>query len=136
MPVNVRSLAEWEEAGVPGMLSVVMPAHNEAGHIEQTVRALIAALDVAGIHHEILVVNDASTDATARVLTELERELPSLRHIDNAPPNGYGFAVRCGLAEFAGEAVAIVMADGSDSPADVVAFWRRMQEGYDCVFGS
>jgi len=136
MPISVRSLAEWEEAGVPGMLSVVMPAHDEEGHVAGSVRALVAALERAGIHHEIVVVNDGSTDGTARVLEALERELPTVRHVDNPPPNGYGFAVRAGLAEFAGEAVAIVMADGSDSPDDVVAFWHKLQEGYDCVFGS
>jgi dolichol-phosphate mannosyltransferase len=132
----VRSLAEWEAAGVPGMLSVVIPAHNEEGHIEGTVRALVAALDAAGVHHEILVVNDGSSDGTVDVLERIERELPSVRHVDSPPPNGFGFAVRAGLAEFAGEAVAIVMADGSDLPSDVVAFWQKAQEGYDCVFGS
>ena len=59
-----------------------------------------------------------------------------MRHINNAPPNGFGFAVRAGLAAFRGEAVAIVMADGSDSPDDLVAYYRKIQEGYDCVFGS
>ena len=61
--------------------------------------------------------------------------IPELRPITNSPPNGYGCAVRAGLAAFRGEAVAIVMADGSDSD-DVVAYYRKFQEGYDCVFGS
>ena len=59
-----------------------------------------------------------------------------MRYINNPPPNGFGFAVRCGLAEFRGDAVAIVMADGSDRPADLVAFYRKLQQGFDCVFGS
>ena len=59
-----------------------------------------------------------------------------MRHLNNAPPNGFGFAVRAGLRRSSGDAVAIVMADGSDSPADLVAYVRKMQEGYDCVFGS
>ena len=54
----------------------------------------------------------------------------------NSPPNGFGLAVRCGLRAFAGEAVVIVMADGSDSPEDVVTFYKKLQEGYECVFGS
>jgi dolichol-phosphate mannosyltransferase len=44
--------------------------------------------------------------------------------------------VRAGLAAFRGDAVALVMADGSDAPADLVAYYRKLQEGYDCVFGS
>jgi len=59
-----------------------------------------------------------------------------VRCVNNDPPNGFGFAVRRGLAEFRGDVVAIVMADGSDMPADLVAFYRKLHEGYDCVFGS
>jgi len=136
MPLEVRSLAEWEADGVPGLLSVVIPAHNEEGRIETTVRELNAALAAADIAHEILVVNDNSRDRTEEILQRLGREIPSVRHINNSPPNGFGFAVRAGLVAFHGDAVAIVMADGSDSPADLVAYYRKLQEGYDCVFGS
>jgi dolichol-phosphate mannosyltransferase len=136
MPVEVRSLAEWEADGVAGMLSVVIPAHNEEDRIAGTVRDLYAALTQAGIVHEILVVNDNSRDRTEEVLKELSREVTTLRYMNNAPPNGFGFAVRAGLTAFLGEAVAIVMADASDSPADLVTFYRKMQEGYECVFGS
>jgi dolichol-phosphate mannosyltransferase len=136
MPIEVRSLAEWEADGVAGMLSVLIPAHNEEGRIAPTVRALHAALARAGIRHEILVVNDSSRDRTEDVLKEAALEIPELRYINNTPPNGFGFAVRAGLAAFRGDAVAIVMADASDSPDDLVAFYRKMEEGFDCVFGS
>lgn len=136
MPFEVRTLAEWEAAGVPGMLSVVVPAHNEEGHIAQTLRGLADALRAAGISFEILVVNDNSTDTTERILASLSAADPALRYVNNAPPNGFGLAVRRGLAEFRGDAVAICMADGSDDPADLVAFYRKLESGYDCVFGS
>jgi len=136
MPLEVRSLAEWEADGIPGLLSVVIPAHNEEGRIAQTVREIDEHLRAASIPHEILVVNDNSSDGTEAILIDLAREIPSLRHINNAPPNGYGFAVRAGLAAFRGDAVAIVMADGSDQPQDLVAYYRKLQEGYDCAFGS
>lgn len=132
----VQSLAEWEAGGVPGLLSVVIPAHNEEGHIAETVRSLHEELARASVEHEILVVNDNSKDRTEEILRGLAAELPGVRYVNNDPPNGFGFAVRCGLAAFRGEAVAIVMADGSDAPADVVRFWRKLQEGYDCVFGT
>ena len=44
MTFQVRTLAEWEAAGIPGMLSVVIPAHNEEGHLEATVEGLVATL--------------------------------------------------------------------------------------------
>ncbi len=136
MTLKVQSLAEWEASGKQGLLSVVIPAHNEEGHIARTVLSLVNSLATAGIDHEILVVNDNSSDGTKAILRSLSQDLSSVRYVDNPPPNGFGFAVRRGLAEFRGEAVAIVMADGSDHPGDLVAFYRKFQEGYDCVFGS
>lgn len=136
MPIEVRSLAEWRAAGVTGMLSVVIPAHNEEGHIAETVEGLVTALRAAGITYEILVVNDNSNDGTERILAKLSAADGNVRYINNTPPAGFGFAVRRGLAEFRGDAVAIVMADGSDDPADLVRFYQKLQSGYDCVFGS
>jgi len=135
-PIQVRSLAEWEAAGTPDLLSVVIPAHNEQGHIESTVRGIVSTLDDANIAHEILIVNDNSRDRTEEILRGLSAELDSVRYVNNLPPHGYGFAVRRGLTEFRGETVAIVMADGSDEPGDLVAFYIKHKEGYDCVFGT
>jgi dolichol-phosphate mannosyltransferase len=118
-------------------LSVVIPAHNEAGCIEGTVTALYDALSKDGIDHEIVVVNDNSSDATGDLLAKLAARIPTLRVVTNPPPNGFGFAVRKGLETFSGEAVAIYMADASDSPNDLVRFFRTMeQKNVDCVFGS
>lgn len=136
MPLEVRSLAEWEADGIPGLLSVVIPAHDEEGRIARTIADIYQHLLAAKIPHEILVVNDNSKDRTEEILQDRSREIPTLRYINNAPPNGFGFAVRAGLAAFKGEAIAIVMADASDSPEDLVAYYRKLQEGYDCVFGS
>ncbi len=136
MPIEVRSLAEWQAAGVKGLLSVVIPAFNEEGHIEETVRQFARVLRGAGITFEILVVNDNSTDGTERILEMLCASENSVRTVNNGPPAGFGFAVRRGLAEFRGDAVAIVMADGSDDPEDLLRFYETLESGYDCVFGS
>lgn len=117
-------------------LSVVIPAHNEEGAIAKTVWALIRTLATEHIDHEVIVVNDGSTDGTEQILRELQATFPTLRYINNEPPNGFGLAIRAGLDEFAGDAVAIVMGDGSDSPEDVVRCFRKLEEGHDCVFGS
>ncbi|MDP6677155.1 MAG: glycosyltransferase family 2 protein, partial [Pirellulales bacterium] len=114
MPITVQSLAEWEEAGTKGMLSVVIPAHNEEGHIENTITALTEQLRQEAINHEVLVINDNSTDDTEEILRQLDNE--KVRYLNNEPPNGFGYAVRLGLKAFLGDCVAIVMADGSDDP--------------------
>jgi dolichol-phosphate mannosyltransferase len=118
-------------------LSVVIPAHNEEGCIEGTVRALSETLTREQIAHEILVVNDNSKDGTERLLQKLEQEVPGLRYVNNLPPNGFGFAVRKGLETFSGDCAAVYMADASDSPADLVRFYRVLVEkNVDCVFGT
>ncbi len=118
-------------------LSVVIPANNEARCIAPTIRALYEKLVKAGIEHEIVVVNDNSTDRTEAVLRRMAAEIPTLGCINNPPPNGFGFAVRRGLDCATGGAVAIYMADASDDPEDLVRFFRTMQEkSVDCVFGT
>jgi dolichol-phosphate mannosyltransferase len=118
-------------------LSVVVPAHNEDHCIESTVRAIYVQLRVDQISHEILVVNDNSSDRTEDVLCSLLRDIPTLKYVNNSPPHGYGFAVRCGLAQYTGDAVAICMADASDRPTDLVRFWKAMNDlQVDCAFGT
>jgi dolichol-phosphate mannosyltransferase len=136
MPLEVRSLAEWEADGIPGLLSVVIPAHNEEGRIAATIREIYEHLTAASIRHEIVVVNDNSQDGTEQILKDLSSAVPTLRYVNNTPPNGFGFAVRAGLTAFKGDVVAIVMADASDRPEDLVAYYRKIEEGYDCAFGS
>jgi dolichol-phosphate mannosyltransferase len=121
----------------PVRLSVLIPARNEEGCIGRTVDELYRTLRSRGISHEILVVNDHSTDGTPDVLASLRPSVPTLRWIDNPSPKGFGHAVRAGLDSFRGDAVAICMADGSDPPGDLALFFREMEsKGSDCVFGS
>jgi dolichol-phosphate mannosyltransferase len=118
-------------------LSIVIPAHNEEGCIESTVRHLTAHLWAERIEHEILVINDSSTDRTPEILARLQDEFPVVHFLNNPPPNGFGFAVRWGLEHYTGDAVAIYMADASDRPDDLVRFYRMMiEQNVDCVFGS
>jgi dolichol-phosphate mannosyltransferase len=117
-------------------ISVVIPAHNEAEVIAPTVGGVAAALQAAGRDYEIVVVDDASTDGTGRVVETLAERDPRIRVLRSHHPNGFGFAVRAGLDVFEGDAVAIVMGDGSDDPRDLVRYVELLEEGYDCAFGS
>lgn len=117
-------------------LSIVIPAYNEAESIVETLHAIFDKLKTTDINHQILVVNDNSKDNTLEVLSDLKKLIPTLDVITNKGPNGFGYAVRKGLENFNGDCVAVVMADLSDSPDDIVKFYNKMQEGYDCVFGT
>lgn len=118
-------------------LSVVIPAYNEAENLPKTIGVIYDELVKENIEHEILVSNDNSEDNTAEVIEELKKKYPTMRHVFNAKPNGYGYAVRKGLENFNGDCVVVTMADLSDDPKDIVKYYRKMQEtGCDMVFGS
>jgi dolichol-phosphate mannosyltransferase len=117
-------------------LSVVIPAHNEEGSIAPTVEGVVERLEAEGIEHDVLVIDDASTDRTRAVVEEIGERHPQVRCHTSQHPPGFGFAVRSGLERFGGDAVAIMMADGSDSPGDLVSYYQVLEEGYDCAFGS
>jgi len=118
-------------------LSIVIPAYNEAESIIETIDSLESALEKAAIPHEILVVNDNSKDNTLAVLESLSKKYASMKFVTNAGPNGFGYAVRYGLERFSGDCVAVMMADMSDSPQDLISFYNTMLEkNVDCVFGS
>jgi len=117
-------------------LSIVIPAYNESESITETLSTLFNKLNENQINHEIIVINDNSKDDTLDVLNNLKNDIPSLIIYTNNGPNGFGYAVRYGLERFTGDVVAIMMADLSDSPNDLISFYAKIQEGYDCVFGS
>jgi dolichol-phosphate mannosyltransferase len=117
-------------------LSVVIPAHNEEGSIAETITSIVVRLDREGIDHEVLCVDDGSTDGTAAIVQELAAERPTVRYLLSPYSNGFGMAVRAGLEQFTGDAVAIMMADLSDDPEDLVAYFHLLEAGYDCAFGS
>jgi dolichol-phosphate mannosyltransferase len=118
-------------------LSVVIPAYNEEGSIQETLNSLYAALSAAEVDHEIVVVNDNSKDKTLEILHELQKEIPTLVCFTNPGPNGFGYAIRYGLDRFTGECVGVMMSDLSDDPEDLIAFYRLMvRDNLDCVFGS
>ena len=102
-------------------LSVLIPAHDEKSCLEATVSDLVETLNREHVSHEILIVNDNSSDETLELCQDLASKFESVRYVSNQPPNGFGLAVRLGLRKFRGDAVAIVMADGSDDPLDVVS---------------
>ncbi len=118
-------------------LSVVLPAHNEEQNIGRCLAELRSVLrDKYHIPYEVIVVNDNSTDNTEEAVRAAMREDPAVRLLSRRPPCGFGRAVRAGVEAVQGDVVVIYMADLSDDPEDVVAYFRKIGEGYDCVYGS
>jgi len=118
------------------LLSIVIPARDEEGCIASTVQHLHLELSLHHVPHEIIVVDDGSTDSTWGILESLALETQVVRPIRNTGRHGFGRAIIRGLDEMRGDAVVIMMADESDDCRDVVRYWRMLNQGWDCVFGS
>jgi dolichol-phosphate mannosyltransferase len=117
-------------------LSVVIPARNEVDSIGETVLRTARELREAGIDYEILVIDDTSSDDTSAAVSTVAEQDPRVRCARSHHPPGFGYAVRAGLDLYTGDAVAIMMADLSDAPADLVQYHRVLEQGYDCAFGT
>ena len=118
------------------LLSVVIPARDEEECIASTLEHLHVELRLQNIKHEIVVVDDGSTDGTWAVLQRAKANIPNLVPIQSPGLNGFGRAIIQGLDHSQGDGVVIMMADESDDCRDVVRYWQKLNEGYDCVFGS
>ncbi|PZS07114.1 MAG: cell wall biosynthesis glycosyltransferase [Solirubrobacterales bacterium] len=117
-------------------LSVVIPAHDEVESINETLQSTVTHLQGAGIEHEILVIDDHSRDGTGELVETIAEHNPNVRCVRSHLPPGFGHAVRAGLELYTGDAVAVMMADMSDSPRDLVLYYRVLAQGYDCAFGT
>jgi dolichol-phosphate mannosyltransferase len=115
---------------------LVIPAHDEAEGIEETLRSLAFELDSAELDYEIVVVDDHSHDDTAARVASAATGNRRIRLEFNHGRPGFGMAVRRGLEVYTGDAVAVVMADLSDDPRDVVRYFEHIERGAECVFGS
>ena len=118
------------------LLSIVLPARNEEGCIASTVKHLHLELSLQNVPHEIIVVDDHSTDGTWELLQKVASENSNLRPVQNLGEPGFGRAIAFGLGQMRGDAAVIMMADESDDCRDVVRYWQKLNEGWDCVFGS
>ncbi len=118
------------------LYSIVIPARDEVESLPGTLDSIHRTMLANNVPHEIVVVDDGSTDGTWELLQILRAQIPTLAPVQNIGLHGFGRAVICGIEASRGDAVVIMMADASDSPQDAVHYWELLNEGYDCAFGS
>jgi glycosyltransferase involved in cell wall biosynthesis len=118
-------------------LSVVIPAYNEAHGIGPVLDELTAVLGEAGIEHEIVVVDDGSSDGTSDVIADKAASLPAVRLVSHPHNRGYGASLKTGILAAASDIVAITDADGTYPSSALPALYRQLvDEGADMVVGA
>jgi glycosyltransferase involved in cell wall biosynthesis len=115
-------------------VSVILPCFNEQASIERTLDVVSVAL--ASIEsHEIIVVDDGSTDGSAAVLARISGNFPRLRIISHEQNRGYGAALKTGIRRAHGELIAITDADGT-YPNERLAELIMLCKDRDMVVGA
>jgi dolichyl-phosphate beta-glucosyltransferase len=115
-------------------LSVVIPAYNEEARIGPTLAAVTAWLDAEREDYEVIVVDDGSRDATARVVEQ--QASPRLRLLRLPENRGKGAAVRAGVLASTGDQVLFSDADLATPISELPKLRERLEHGYAVAIGS
>ena len=115
-------------------LSIVIPLFNERGNLGPLHEELKTVLANMG-SHEIIFVDDGSTDGSANELRRIKDSDPDLRVIRLAKNTGQTAALQCGFANSRGDVVVALDGDGENDPADIPRLVAKLNEGYDLVSG-
>lgn len=116
--------------------SIVIPAYNESARIGAALREVVSCIRERGWDAEVIVVNDGSTDTTARQVLDFAISAPELRLIENPGNRGKGFSVRHGLLKAQGEIVMFTDADLSAPIREAELLFDAIRGGADIAIGS
>ncbi len=114
--------------------SLILPIYNEEESIKRLYRRLTYAMDRLEDNYEIIFVNDGSSDQTAHLLNQLQKENKQVKIINFSRNFGHQTAVTAGLNYAAGEIIAVLDADLQDPPEVLPLFFKKIHEGYDVVY--
>ncbi len=115
-------------------LSIVIPLFNERGNLSPLHEELKNVLANMG-SHEILFIDDGSTDGSANELRRIKESNPNVRVIRLAKNTGQTAALQCGFSNSHGDIVVALDGDGENDPADIPRLVAKLREGYDLVSG-
>lgn len=138
-PVSLTRRSTRDSVACQGILelSIVVPAFNEEQRLPQTLQSIRAYVTSRSLRAEVLVIDDGSTDATAKVVERSQDCFPELRLISNSRNYGKGFSVRQGMLEARGEIALFTDADLSAPIEEADKLLAVLREGaYDGAIGS
>jgi glycosyltransferase involved in cell wall biosynthesis len=123
-----------DQATAPG-LSVFFPAYNDGATIASLVITAVQSASKLTPNYEVIVVDDGSSDSTARILSELARVYPRLRIVTHPVNRGYGGALRTGFASATKDVIFYTDGDAQYDPSEIELLWPMMTAGVDLVNG-
>ena len=116
-------------------LSIVIPLYNERDNLAPLHLELQQVLGARGGSHEIVFIDDGSTDGSDAVLREIKARDEHVRVIRLARNSGQTAALACGLQYAQGDVVVAMDGDGENDPADIPRLLAKLNDGYDLVSG-
>lgn len=128
--LTAESTEPAKVSGLSPLLSIIIPCHNEEDTIEDVVSRTRAVLDSRGYVAEIIVVNNHSTDASAR------RARNAGAHVIEQPIRGYGASILAGIHNSQGRHVVMLDADGTYNPEELHRFIEPLLAGHELVLGT
>lgn len=117
------------------MLSVIIPAYNEESSVERAYYTISEILKNAEIKHEIIFIDDGSTDNTYKNIKKLAEKEKNIHGLHFSRNFGKEAAISAGLASSTGECVVVIDCDLQHPPEKIVEMYRLWQEGYEIVEG-
>ncbi len=119
------------------LLSIIIPAYNEARTIHLILEKIEAVQLISGIKKEIIIVNDCSSDETANVVRNLMQKYPAIRFVEHEVNKGKGAAIHTGIKEANGDYIIIQDADLEYDPQEFNLLLKPITDGFaDVVYGS
>ena len=116
-------------------VSVVVPVFNEEANLRSMVGELQSVLDSAGLHYELLLIDDGSTDHSPSLLKELAADSPRIKVILLRRNFGQTAAMAAGFDHARGEVIVPMDGDLQNDPRDILNLLAKLDEGYDVVSG-
>ncbi len=116
--------------------SIVIPAYNESARIPATLESVVAAIRANQWLAEVIVVNDGSTDSTARLVQDFALRAPEVRLLENPGNRGKGYSVRAGILDAQGDILMFTDADLSAPMDEAGRLFGAIADGADIAIGS
>lgn len=118
-------------------LAIITPIYNEVETIGELYRRLHLVLekDFSEMSHEIIFIDDGSTDGSEAALDQLHQSDPTVKVIHFSRNFGHHAAITAGLDVASGDYVVMMDSDLQDQPEEIIKLYAKMKEGYDVVYG-